>query len=283
MNRAIAWFAGNHVAANLLMMLLVVGGLLSIPTIKQELMPEVSLDVVTVRVVYPGAAPVEIEEGICIRIEEELQGLQGVKRISSTAAEGVCLVSVELLAGVDVRRRLDEVRSRIDGIDTFPEEAEKPVIVQADVRFQVLDVAVSGDVDEVTLKRLGQQVRDEIAALPGITDVELVATRSYEVAIEVSEDALLRHGLTFDHVVRAVRRSSLDLPGGSVKTAGGEVLIRTKGQAYRGDEFEKLVLLSRPDGSRLRLGDVARVVDGFEETDQLAPVSYTHLRAHETF
>jgi multidrug efflux pump subunit AcrB len=269
-NRAIAWFAGNHVAANLLMMLLAVGGLLSIPTIKQEVFPELNLDVVTVSVVYPGAAPMEIEEGICIRIEEELQGLQGVKRISSTAAEGVCLVSVELLAGEDARRRLDEIRSRVDGIDSFPEEAEKPVIVQAGVRFQVLDVAVSGDVDEATLKRLGQQVRDEIAALPGITDVELVATRPYEVAIEVSEDALLRHDLTFDHVVRAVRRSSLDLPGGSVKTAGGEILIRAKGQAYRGGEFEGLVLLSRPDGSRLRLGDVARVVDGFEETDQLA-------------
>ncbi len=270
MNRAIAWFAGNHVAANLLMMLLVVGGLLSIPTIKQELMPELSLDVVTVSVAYPGAAPIEIEEGICIRIEEELQGLRGVKRLSSTAAEGFCLVSVELVAGEDVRRRLDEIRSRVDGIDSFPEEAEKPVIVQTDVRFQVLDVAVWGDVDEETLKRLGQQVRDEIAALPGITDVELVATRPYEVAIEISEDALLRHGLSFDHVVRAVRLSSLDLPGGSVKTAGGEILIRTKGQAYRGGEFEKLILLSRPDGSRLQLGDVARVVDGFEETDQLA-------------
>jgi multidrug efflux pump subunit AcrB len=269
-NRAIAWFAENHVAANLLMMLLVVGGLFSIPTIKQEVFPELSLDIITVSVVYPGAAPIEIEEGICIRIEEELQGLQGVKRISSTASEGSCLVAVELLAGEDVRRRHDEIRSRVDGIDTFPEEAERPVIVQAGVRFQVLDVAVSGDLDEVTLKRLAQQVRDEIAALPGITDVELVATRPYEVAIEVSEDALLRHDLTFDHVVRAVRRSSLDLPGGSVKTAGGEILIRTKGQAYRGGEFEELVLLSRADGSRLRLGDVARVVDGFEETDQLA-------------
>jgi multidrug efflux pump subunit AcrB len=269
-NRAIAWFAGNPVAANLLMMLLVVGGVLSVLTIKQELMPELSLDAVTVRVVYPGAAPEEIEEGICIRIEEELQGLQGIKQIRSTAAEGVCLVSVNLVAGEDVRRRLDEIQSRVDGIDSFPEEAEKPAVLQAEVRFQVLDVAVSGDVDEATLKRLGQQVRDEIAALPGITDVELVATRPYEVAIEVAEGALLRHDLTFDHVVRAVRRSSLDLPGGSVKTAGGEILIRSKGQAYRGGEFEKLVLLSRPDGSRLQLGDVARVVDGFEETDRLA-------------
>jgi len=269
-NRAIAWFATNHVAANLLMMLLVVGGILSLFTIKQELMPEISLDIVTVSVVYPGATPVEIEEGICIRIEEELQGLQGVKHIRSTASEGICQVTVELLAGEDVRRRLGEIQSRVDGIDSFPEEAEKPVVLQSEVRFQVLDVAVSGDVDEATLKLLGQQVRDEIAALPGITDVELVATRPYEVAIEVSEDALLRHGLTFDDVVRAVRRSSLDLPGGSVKTAGGEILIRTKGQAYRGGEFEKLVLLSSPDGSRLRLGDVARVVDGFEESDQVA-------------
>ena len=113
MNRAIAWFAGNHVAANLLMTLLVVGGLLSMSTIRQELMPELSLDVVTVSVVYPGAAPVEIEEGICIRIEEELQGLQGVKHIRSTASEGVCLVSVELVAGEDVRRRLDEIRTRV--------------------------------------------------------------------------------------------------------------------------------------------------------------------------
>ena len=133
MNRVIAWFAGTHVAANLLMMLLVVGGLLSRPSIKQELRPELTLDEVTVSVAYPGAAPIEIEEGICIRIEEELQGLQGVKRIRSTSAEGACLVSVELMVGEDVRRRLDEIRSRVDAIDSFPEEAEKPVISQADI------------------------------------------------------------------------------------------------------------------------------------------------------
>lgn len=269
MNRAIAWFASNHVAANLLMAVLVVGGLLSLPGIKQEIFPELDLDVVSVRVDYPGATPEEVEEAICVRIEEQLQGLQGVKRIRSTASEGYGSVSVELLAGEDVRRRLGEIRTRVDGIDTFPDNAEKPVVEQADFRFQVLDVAVSGTADERTLKRLGEQTRDEIAALPGITDVELVSARPYEVSIEVSELTLRRHGLTFDDVVHAVQRSSLDLPGGSVKTSGGEILLRTRGQAYLGEDFEKIVLLSRPDGTRLRLGDVANVVDGFEETDQL--------------
>jgi multidrug efflux pump subunit AcrB len=155
----------------------------------------------------------------------------------------------------------------VDGIDNFPDEARKPEVTQADVRFQVIDVAVAGDVDELTLKRLGERTRDEITALPGITDTELVAARPYEISIEVSESALRRHGITFDEVVAAVQRSSLDLPGGSLKTEGGEILLRTVGQAYEGTDFERIVLMSRPDGTRLHVGDVATVVDGFEETD----------------
>jgi multidrug efflux pump subunit AcrB len=267
-NRAIAWFAENHVAANLLMALLVLGGLFTVPRIKQEIFPEIDLPVVTIDTAYPGAAPREVEEAICVRIEEELQGLQGLKRVRSTASEGHGSVAVELLAGEDVRRRVDEIRIRVDGITTFPEDAEPPVIRQADVRFQVLDVAISGDVDERTLKRLGEQARDEILALPGITDVELVAARPYEISIEVSEEALWRYGIAFDDVTRAVRRSSLDLAGGSLKTAAGEILLRTKSQAYDGTDFESLVLLSRPDGTRLTLGEVANVVDGFEETSR---------------
>ncbi|MCZ6463112.1 MAG: efflux RND transporter permease subunit, partial [Proteobacteria bacterium] len=270
MNGAIAWFARNHVAANLLMGLLVVGGLLSLPMIKREVFPQLNLDVVTVSVAYPGAAPAEVEAAICVRIEEQLQGLQGIKRIRSTASEGHGRVSVELLAGADVRRRVDEIRTRVDGIDTFPANAEKPVVKQADVRFPVLAVAVAGNVDEWTLKRLGETARDEIAALPDITDVELVSSRSFEISIEVSERALRRYGITFDDVAAAIRRSSLDLPGGTLRTTGGEILLRTVGQAYRGSEFEELLLLSRPDGTRLVLGDVANVVDGFEETDQVS-------------
>ena len=132
MNRAIAWFAENHVAANLLMALLVVGGLFTLPHIKQEVFPEIDLPVISVTVAYPGAAPEEVERAICVRIEEQLQGLQGIKRLHSTAREGSGTVSVELSAGEDVRKRADEIRSRVDSIDSFPSEARRPVVRQAD-------------------------------------------------------------------------------------------------------------------------------------------------------
>jgi multidrug efflux pump subunit AcrB len=269
-NAAVAWFAKNHVAANLLMALLVVGGLFTVPQIKQEIFPEISLPVVSVSVAYPGASPEEVEQAICVRIEHELRGLQGVKHIHSNASEGSGSVSVELLAGEDVRRRIDDIRTRVDSITTFPREARKPLIQQADVRFQVLDVAISGSVDEHTLRRLGERARDEISAIDGISDVELVWARPYEIAIEISRDDLERYDFTFDDVAHAIQRSSLDLPGGSIKTEGGEILLRTKGQAYQRAEFESLPLRTLPDGTRLTLGDVARVVDGFEESDRVA-------------
>lgn len=270
MKGALAWFVSNGVAANLLMLVIIVGGLITVPQIKEEVFPEFSIDIISISVPYPGAAPEEVEEAICARIEERIQSLTGIKRITSTASEGVGAVSVEVLEGINVREMLDDVKSRVDAIETFPEEAEKPVVQEMQIRRQVLNVAVSGDADERTLKRLGEQVRDEIASLPGITQVELANARPYEISIEVSEEALRRHGLTFDEVARAVRLGSLDLPGGSLKTEGGEILLRTKGQAYVGEEFTALVLLSRRDGTRLLLGDVARVVDGFAETDQSA-------------
>ena len=268
MSRIIEWFARNPVAANLLAVLIVVSGLLTVGFIRQEVFPEFSSDMISVAVVYPGAAPEEVEEGICVRIEEAIQSLDGIKKVTSTAAEGAGTVVVELLPEADPRDVLDDVKSRVDAIDTFPEEAEKPIIQEILLRKQVINVAVSGPADERSLKRLGERVRDDIAAIPGITQVELANARPYEVSIEVSEEALRRHELTFDEVARAVRQSSLDLPGGSIKTRGGEILLRTKGQAYRGEQFEQLVLRTRPDGTRLLLGDVANVVDGFAETDQ---------------
>ncbi len=270
MYRAIAWFANNHVAANLLMLSIIFGGLLTLPRIKQEVFPEVEVEIITVRVPYPGAAPAEVEEAICVRIEEQIQGVDGVDRVRSTASEGLGLVVAELNDSADMQRALDDIKSRVDAIDTFPEEAEEPVIEQIVTRESVISVAVWGDADERTLKVLGQQVRDEIASLPDITLVELAADRPYEISIEVSEAALRRHELTFDDVARAVQRSSLDLPGGSVKTEGGEILLRTKSQAYRGVEFESLVLLTDAEGTRLTLGDVATVVDGFEDVDTTA-------------
>ncbi|MXY16621.1 MAG: efflux RND transporter permease subunit, partial [Acidobacteria bacterium] len=266
----IDWFARNSVAANLLMALLVIGGLIASVNVTSEVMPEISLDRIHVEVPYLGAAPEEVEEAVCVRIEEAIYGIDGIKQIVSTASEGMGSVMIELELGADIRRVLDDVKGRVDAIDTFPVETEKPIIRELVARAQVVDLAVSGYADEFVLKEIAERVRDELAALPEISLVEVTSARPYEISIEVSETALRRHGLTFDDVAAAVRNSSLDLPGGSVRSDAGEVLLRTIGQAYRGDEYAALPLLTRGDGTRLVLGDVATVVDGFAETDQSA-------------
>ena len=268
MNGMIDWFARNPVAANLLMVFLIVSGLIGLFNVRGETFPEIELDMVSIQVPYLGAAPEEVEEGVCIRIEEAIQGIDGIEQITSTANEGAASVLVEVALGADTRRVLDDIKTNVDAIETFPEETEKPIITELLARFRVADIAVSGQTDEFTLKAIAERVRDELASLPEISLVEFASARPYEISIEVSEETLRRHGLTFDDVATAVRRSSLDLPGGSVRAESGEILLRTIGQAYRGAEFEQLVLLARADGTRLRLGDVATVVDGFAETDQ---------------
>ena len=270
MNGMINWFARNSVAANLLMVFIIVSGIIALFNVRGETFPELSLDMVNVEVPYLGAAPEEVEEAVCIRIEEAIQGIDGIKQITSTASEGMGTVLVEVELGSDTRTVLDDIKNRVDAIDTFPEETEKPIIREMLARNQVIDVAISGQTDEFTLKALAERVRDDLSAIPQISQVELVSARPYEISIEVSELALRRYGLTFDDVARAVRRSSLDLPGGSVRSESGEILLRTIGQAYRGEEYEDLILLARADGTRLHLGDIATVVDGFAETDQFA-------------
>jgi hypothetical protein len=268
--RAIAWFAENHVAANLLMLVLIAGGLGSLPAIHQKVFPDINVEVISVGVPYLGAAPEEVEEGVCVRIEEELQGIEGIEKLSSSAAEGACGVSAELITGYPVNQALAEVKNAVDGITTFPEETEKPTVSHVSYRRNALKLALSGDVSEKTLKILGERIRDQISSLPGVTQVDLTNARNYEISVEVPEESLRRHGLTFDQVVGAVRSGSLDRPGGSIKTSGGEVLLRTKGQAYTGEEFERLVVLTREDGTRLLLEEVAQVVDGFEDDDRWA-------------
>ena len=268
MKGTIEWMARNSVAANLLMVFIVVSGLIALTTVTEEVFPEIELDRISINVPYLGAAPEEVEAAVVIRIEEAIQGVDGIKEIQSTASEGSASVLIELELGADARKVVDEVKSNVDAITTFPVETEKPIIRELTARNQVTNVAISGNIDVFTLKSVAEQVRDEISAIPEITQVDIVSAPPYEISIEVSEVALRRHGLTFDQVAEAVRRSSLDLPGGSVRTDSGEILLRTIGQAYRGEEYENLVLWTRSDGSRLRLGDVANVVDGFAETDQ---------------
>ena len=268
MQRASEWFARNPVAANLLMVFIVIGGLLGMASVRGETFPDVALDTLVIQVPYLGAAPEEVETAVCIRIEEAIEGIDGIDEIRSAADEGVCTVVVQVAVRADSRRVLDDIKTRVDAIETFPERTEKPIISEGRTQIRVVDVAVSGQADELALRTVAEGVRDDLVSLPQISQVEFASVRPYEISIEVSERALRRHGLTFDAVADAVRRSSLDLPGGSIRRESGEILLRTVGQAYRGAEFENLVLLARADGTRLRVGDVARVVDGFAETDQ---------------
>ncbi|MBI2932855.1 MAG: efflux RND transporter permease subunit, partial [Planctomycetes bacterium] len=209
----------------------------------------------------------EIEEGICIKIEEAVQDLEGIKRLKSTAVEGLGVVTIELEYGLDPADFTDKVRTRVDAIDTFPEETEKPAVREVEPKWQVLNLAVYGTTDEASLKRVTERIRDELSSLPSVSQVTPVNMRAYEISVEVSEDAMRRYGLSFDDIVAAVRRGSVELSGGSLKTEGGEILVRTAGRARAGLEFESIPVKTLADGSRLLLRQVADVVDGFEDKD----------------
>ncbi len=268
MKALVAWFARNPVAANLMMATIVAAGLLTAGTLRQEIVPTLQVDAATVSVVYPGASPEEVEEAICMRIEEAVQGLSGVDEVRATANEGVGLVTIDFLEGQDRGQMLDDVKAEVDRIDTFPVDAEEPTVTLVEVNLKVMSVVVWGGADHRNLRLVADRVREGLGALPEVSLVRFANARPYEISVEVSEAQLQRYGLSFDEVVAAIRASSLDLPGGSVKTRGGEVLLRSKGQAYRGEDFASLPLRTTADGARVLLGDVAEVVDGFEDTDQ---------------
>jgi multidrug efflux pump subunit AcrB len=266
------WFPRNGVAANILMFLFLIGGVLSLASgrIRTEVFPEVRPNIVTVSVVYPGATPTEVEQGALTRIEEAVAGITGVDKVTATANEGSGSVLVEAAADADLGQVYDDVKNRVDAIPSFPDQVERPIIAQLVVRKEVINVAIHGRADEAALKRIGEEARDALQALPGISQVELTAVRPYEIAIEVSESALRRHGLTFDMVADAVRKSSLDLPAGAIKSDSGQTLLRVEGQAYRGADFEDLVLLTKSDGTRVTVGQIATVQDAFADDDLAA-------------
>ncbi|HEB54178.1 MAG TPA: efflux RND transporter permease subunit [bacterium] len=264
-----AMFTQNHVAATLLALSFVVAGAAALLTgrVRREVFPEIEPNIVTVAVVYPGATPTEVELGVCQLIEEAVVSVTGVDKVTSNAGEGTGTVVVEALQDADIERVLDDVKNRVDAITNFPGEIEEPIVSRLVMRKEVINVSISGDIGEAPLKRLAEQARDALTDLPEISQVELAAVRDYEISVEVGEAQLRRYGLTFDQVADAIRRSSLDLPAGAIKTDDGQTLLRIQGQAYRGPEFERLTLLAGPDGSEVRLGDVARVVDGFADED----------------
>lgn len=266
----IAWFARNSVAANLLMAIILVAGVASLFTIKKQIFPEIVLEQVNIRVPYLGAAPQEVETGVIDKIEESLRGVNGIKRIRSTAVEGLATVRAEIASNYNVQEVMDEIKTQVSAISSLPEQTEKPVVYRVRFQSNVMWLSLYGDASERTLKELAKDVRDEVKKLPGVSKVDVIGARDYEVSIELSEAKLKEYGLTFDQVVTAIRGSSVDLPGGSIKAESGNILLRTKGQAYFAQDFENIVLLTFADGTRLSLNDIAVINDGFIEREDLS-------------
>jgi len=263
------WSIEHRVTVNLLMVLVIIVGVMSLFRMKREVFPYFSLDMVSIQVFYLGASPEEVEEGIIVKIEEKIQSVEGIKRIVSTAREGAGTVILELNEDVDdVQKVVDEVKTLVDSIDTFPEESETPLVQEVTIKEEAINLAVFGDVSEFALRRVAEKVRDDLLSFKSISQVNLAGIRDYEISVEISEEDLRRYGLTFDQVAAALKTGSLDLPGGVIKTAGGEVLIRSKGQRYTGREFETIPLITLVNGTIVSLGDVARIVDGFKDSDQ---------------
>jgi multidrug efflux pump subunit AcrB len=266
----IAWFTGNSVAANLLMIIIIVFGIYSGLTIRKQTTPDFSLNNIQVTIPYRGAAPQEVEEGVVIKVEEAVQNIQGISRMTSVAREGFGIVTLEVSSDFDINQVLNEVKNRVDSISTFPAQTEKPLINKQLIQQQVLFVNLHGNIDERTRKNIAQQIRDEITSLPEVNQATILGNRNYEIGIEITEQTLRKYSLTMSEVASAIRKSSIDMPGGAIKTDGGDILLRTKGQAYTGYEYEQIVLRTHPDGTRLTLGDIANVKDEFEETDGFA-------------
>ena len=264
------WSINNRVTVNLIMIFIIVAGLITVMNMRREMFPQFSLDMINVSVVYPGASPEEIEEGICVKIEESIIGIEGIDRIFSTAYEGRGSVMVELDSDADTQGVLDDIKAEVDLIDSFPDDAEEPVVIEILNRNPAITVAVYGDVSEKLLRKEAEKIRDDIVDTESVSLANLVGVRDYEIAIEVSEENLRRYGISFDDVVKAVKTGSIDLPGGSIKTSHGEILVRSKGQLYTGREFEGIPLITLNDGTLVRLGQVANIIDGFEDTDMKA-------------
>jgi multidrug efflux pump subunit AcrB len=270
MNRLIQWFIENPIGANLLMAVIIIGGLSNLATLNKEVFPGAETNRIQVLVPYPGAGPLEVEEQIVKRIEEAIGDLDGIEQIDSQARQDMGSITIEAINGYDSQRLLNNIKARVDAISTFPQDAERASITELTWQSEIMSIGVYGNVDEAALKAAGERVRDEIALLPGVSIVELHATRPDEMSVEISEQALRHYNLSFDQVVNAVRQSSLNLPAGSIKSESGDIQLQTRGQAYYVDDFDRIVVDSRDNGAQLRLGDIGSVIDGFADENVIA-------------
>ena len=266
MHALINWFTRNGVAANLLMIGIVFWGLFSLNNrLPLEVFPSFELDSITVRVPFRGASPTEVEESINIKIEEAVQDLTDIKTITSTAAEDLGTVRIDVNSTADVDDVLNDVKQRVDQISTFPADADNPSVYTIARTREVISVVIAGPLAERELRTLASRVRDDLEALPSVTQVTLSGVRDFELAIEVSEKTLIEYGLTFADVANAISNSSLNISAGAIQTAGGEVLIRTEGQGRTVEDFASIPVISSADGTRVTLAELASISDGFDE------------------
>jgi len=265
MRTIVYWFIDNPIASNLLMMVFLVSGVLAYMNTRQEEFPSIETGTIQVNVPYPGAAPEEVEQAVCLHLEEALENVENIQRMTSTAREGGCAATLQLEGGADLNRVLNDVKSTIDGIVTFPDDIEEPTVASFSPVSTVMSLALVADTDDASLKEIGEQIRLELIDLDGISRVEVSYIRPYEISVEVSELTLRQYNLSLNQVSNAINRSAMDMPAGTLRTPGGEILLRSKGRIFEGEEYENIVVRSFPDGSQLRLGDIATVRDGFEE------------------
>jgi multidrug efflux pump subunit AcrB len=273
----IAWMAGNPVAANLLMFVLLFGGILCAFQIKQEVFPDFEMDKVSISVAYPGAGPEEVERGIVVAIEEAVRGLDGVDEVTSISREGGGSVTADLLLGADRQKVYQDIQQEVDRITTFPEEAERPQVTLISRRRQVLSTVLFGDVSEKALRELAEQLRDRMLQDPDITQVDITGVRPYEIGISVPRENLKQYNLTIEDISRRIQHFALELPGGGIKTQAGEILLRMKERRDFGREFHDIPIVRTESGSQVVLGDIADITDGFEDTDIYA--TYNNKRA----
>ena len=265
MEKLIRWFVNNKVVSNLLMILIIITGATTIPMLKMEVFPEIDLNIINVTAVYPGATPSDVEEAICIKIEERLQGLDGVKKTTSNASENVGNVNIEIISGEDPDDMLDRIKAEVDAIDTFPENVEKPVCRKIAGTNPVISVAVHGDLDDNSLNKLTEDIKDEIDGLSGVTFTSIVADLENEIKINIQESSLRKYNLSFHQIAQSIREWSLNMPSGSIKTEDGEILIRSNTQGYTVSDFSKIPLIINPNGSIVYLDDISEITDTFSD------------------
>ena len=263
----IRWMAGHSVAANLLMAVLLIGGIAFSFQIKKEVFPAFDLDIVNISVPYPGASPEEVERGIILAIEEAVSGLEGIEEVTASGREGIGTVTVEMREGENIQRLAQEIQAEVDRISSFPEEAEDPTVTIVSPKRYVVSLALHGEQDERTLRTYAENIRDRLLQHPEITQVELESARDFEIAIEIPQRTLRTYNLTLDEVARRIRAASVDLPGGAIKSPSGDILLRMKEQRDVGSEFGQIPIVTAEDGTQVLLEDIADIKDAFVETD----------------